>query len=31
MRDIGEKLGMVGDFTVEVPAQKGESENRWRA
>jgi hypothetical protein len=27
----GEKHGMVGDFTVEVPVQKGETENRWRA
>ena len=27
----GEKLGMVGDFTVEVPMQKGEAETRWRA
>jgi hypothetical protein len=22
---------MVGDFTVEVPMQKGEAETRWRA
>jgi hypothetical protein len=29
--DQREKHGMVGDSTVEVPVQKGETENRWRA
>jgi hypothetical protein len=29
--DQRETHGMVGDSTVEVPVQKGETENHWRA